>query len=208
MHTRFYSGVPNSALNYYLDSDEMMIAPQALDILLTFNNLGNMLRFKDASHWFIPGTAAGAAGSAMTRIALPSVDCINGGSASFVATTGNKINILANTADSAYFIATGVSVSNKIDIGTSNTTALSNQNFSFISKIVSQNSAVIAPKLTHRFIPHIETFTLVDNQAVPCATVQPAGASKYSSIKPGVADFNGNTVTLSKYPDYLMFYFN
>ena len=207
VHTRFYSGVPNSALNYYLDSDEMMIAPQALDILLTFNNLGNMLRFKDASHWIIPGTASGAAGSEMTRISLPSADCINGGSASFASITGNKINNLATTKDAAYFVATGVNVSGKIDIGSSTLTPLSNQNFAFISKIVSQNSAVIAPKLTHRFIPHIETFTLVDNQAVPCAKVGDAGTAKYSSIKPGTADFNGNTVTLSKYPDYLMFYF-
>ena len=206
VHTRFYSGVPNSALNYYLDSDEMMIAPQALDILLTFNNLGNMLRFKDASHWIIPG-AAGAAGSVMARISLPSSDCINGGSASFISIAGNKIAALAKTVDSAYFIATGVSVSGKIDIGSSTITPLSNSNFSFISKIVSQNSAVIAPKLTHRFIPHIETFTLVDNQAVPLAIVVDAGTSKYSSIKPGSVDFNGNTVTLSKYPDYLMFYF-
>ena len=207
VHTRFYSGVPNAALNYYLDSDDMMIAPQALDILLTFNNLGNMLRFKDASHWIIPG-AVGAVGSAMSRIALPSADCINGGSASFLAITGNKINALAKTLDSAYFIATGVSVSNNIPIGTNTITPLSNQNFAFISKIVSQNSSVIAPKLTHRFIPHIETFTLVDNIAVPLAKVQdPSGTTKYSSIKPGSVDFFANTVTLSKYPDYLMFYF-
>ena len=131
VHTRFYSGVPNAALNYYLDSDDMMIAPQALDILLTFNNLGNMLRFKDASHWIIPGTG-GVAGKAMTRIALPSVDCINGGSASFTAITGNKIVALAKTVDSAYFIATGVSVSNTIPIGTNNITPLSNQNFALI----------------------------------------------------------------------------
>ena len=210
VHTRFYSGVPNAALNYYLDSDDMMIAPQALDILLTFNNLGNMLRFKDASHWIIPG-AGDAVGTAMTRIALPSVDCINGGSASFAANTGNIIKAIGTTSktvDSAYFIATGVSVSNTIPIGTSTITPLSNQNFAFISKIVSQNSSVIAPKLTHRFIPHIETFTLVDNIAVPLAKVQdPSGTTKYSSIKPGSVDFFANTVTLSKYPDYLMFYF-
>ena len=87
-------------------------------------------------------------------------------------------------------------MSNTIPIGTSTITPLSNQNFAFISKIVSQNLAVIAPKLTHRFIPHIETFTLVDNQAVPLAKVQdPSGATKYSSIKPGSVDFFGNTVT-------------
>ena len=127
------------------------------------------------------------------------------GSASFAAITGNKINALAITADSAYFMVTGVNVSNTIPIGTSTLTPLSNQNFAFISKIVSQNSAVIAPKLTHR---HIETFTLVDNWAVPLVKVQdPSGTTKYSSIKLGSVDFFGNTVTLSKYPDYLMFYF-
>ena len=52
-----------------------MLAPQSLDVQLTFSNgLGNMLRFRDASHWFIPGLVGGAQ---MSSISLPSVSCIN-----------------------------------------------------------------------------------------------------------------------------------